>query len=89
MLMTEDWESGLEAGNILEVHLKTMKKHIESGIMVFRYNLEKIVKDCTEDQEQEDNSGANPKPSGSGIKRQMEQKKEVNIYYFIFLYMRD
>ena len=29
MLMTEDWESGLEAGNIIEIHLKTMKKYIK------------------------------------------------------------
>jgi len=74
MLMTEDWKTGLKAGNVLEMHSTTFEMFQRSGNMVLYWKVEKIEDDVTkdEDQKNEANQEADSKPSGSGIKRPLE-----------------
>ena len=77
LLMTEDLEVGLAAGNVLEIHEKAFEKFQRSGHMTIRFNVVGVRNNIEGDgaQETETNSKACPQTSsGPGVKRSLEDK---------------
>ena len=73
LLMTEDCEMGIRAGNVLEVHSKAYEKFQRSGNMVICFKLKRIDDNKNdEDQKNETNQEGDSKSSVSRVKRPLQ-----------------